>query len=276
MGDGATQGPAQVVAAACDGACSGNPGPGGWGALLRFSDGSVHELGGAEGATTNNRMELTAALALLRELRELPRDPGLVIRTDSRYLIDGLQKWLPGWKRKGWRTASGGAVLNRDLWEQLDGSRIRGLELQHVRGHSGDPDNDRCDAIAVAFSRGQRPQLEVGERLTSAGLEAGRPSAPLPSSPAAKAVQSDLVAAAPSDPAPPALGRLLERLEVADRLARGGYALNLVELAQLVDLPLRQLESRSSAWTWRDWLVQPLGDGRWRLDRGAGGLAQPE
>ena len=276
MGDGATQGPAQVVAAACDGACSGNPGPGGWGALLRFSDGSVHELGGAEGATTNNRMELTAALALLRELRELPRDPGLVIRTDSRYLIDGLQKWLPGWKRKGWRTASGGAVLNRDLWEQLDGSRIRGLELQHVRGHSGDPDNDRCDAIAVAFSRGQSPQLEVGERLTSAGLEAGRPSAPLPSSPAAKAVQSDLLAAAPSDPAPAALGRLLERLEVADRLARGGYALNLVELAQLVDLPLRQLESRSSAWTWRDWLVQPLGDGRWRLDRGAGGLAQPE
>jgi ribonuclease HI len=276
MGNGATQGPAQVVAAACDGACSGNPGPGGWGALLRFSDGSVHELGGAEGATTNNRMELTAALALLRELRELPRDPGLVIRTDSRYLIDGLQKWLPGWKRKGWRTASGGAVLNRDLWEQLDGSRIRGLELQHVRGHSGDPDNDRCDAIAVAFSRGQSPPLEVGERLTSAGLEVGRPSAPLPSSPAAKAVQSDLLAAAPSDPAPPALGRLLERLEVADRLARGGYALNLVELAQLVDLPLRQLESRSSAWTWRDWLVQPLGDGRWRLDRGAGGLAQPE
>ena len=282
MGNGATQGPAQVVAAACDGACSGNPGPGGWGALLRFSDGSVHELGGAEGATTNNRMELTAALALLRELRELPRDPGLVIRTDSRYLIDGLQKWLPGWKRKGWRTASGGAVLNRDLWEQLDGSRIRGLELQHVRGHSGDPDNDRCDAIAVAFSRGQSPQLEVGERLTSAGLELGRPSAPLPSSPAAKAVQStllvqsNLLAAAPSDPAPPALGRLLERLEVADRLARGGYALNLVELAQLVDLPLRQLESRSSAWTWRDWLVQPLGDGRWRLDRGAGGLAQRE
>jgi len=260
MGDGATQGPPQVVAAACDGACSGNPGPGGWGALLRFSDGSVQELGGAEAATTNNRMELTGALALLRELRELPRHPGLVIRTDSRYLIDGLQKWLPGWKRKGWRTASGGAVLNRDLWEQLDGSRIRGLELQHVRGHSGDPDNDRCDAIAVAFSRGQRPQLGASPALA---VPADRPPAPLPTS-------------APSDPAPPALGRLLERLELADRLARGGYALNVVELAQLVDLPLRQLESRTSAWTWRDWLVQPLGDGRWRLDRGAGGLAQPE
>lgn len=274
MGDGVTQGAAQVVAAACDGACSGNPGPGGWGALLRFSDGSVHELGGAERATTNNRMELTAALALLRELQALPRHPDLVIRTDSRYLIDGLQKWLPGWKRKGWRTASGGAVLNRDLWEQLDGSRIRGLELQHVRGHSGDPDNDRCDVIAVAFSRGQSPLLEVG--LPNTGLELARPPAPVLSSRPAEAVQSDLRPAAPSDPAPPALGRLLERLEVADRLARGGYALNLVELAQLVDLPLRQLESRSSPWTWRDWLVQPLGDGRWRLDRGAGGLAQPE
>jgi len=278
MGEAATQGPPQVVAAACDGACSGNPGPGGWGALLRFSDGSVQELGGAEAATTNNRMELTGALALLRELRELPRHPGLVIRTDSRYLIDGLQKWLPGWKRKGWRTASGGAVLNRDLWEQLDRSRIQGLELQHVRGHSGDPDNDRCDAIAVAFSRGKSPQL--GASLAVA-VPADRPTATLPTSsptsqPAAAAQAALLPPSAPSDPAPPALGRLLERLELADRLARGGYALNLVELAQLVDLPLRQLESRTSAWTWRDWLVQPLGDGRWRLDRGAGGLAQPE
>jgi ribonuclease HI len=270
MGDTATQGPPQVVAAACDGACRGNPGPGGWGALLRFSDGSVHEMGGAEAATTNNRMELTAALALLRELRELPRHPGLVIRTDSRYLIDGLQKWLPGWKRKGWRTASGGAVLNRDLWEQLDGSRIQGLELQHVRGHSGDPDNDRCDVIAVAFSRGHGPQ-EVRERRASARVEADRSSAPLPPAAAAAVVQTDLPPPAPSDPAPPALGRLLERLELADRLARGGFALNLVELAQLVDLPLRQLESRSSAWTWRDWRVLPLEDGRWRLDRGTGG-----
>jgi ribonuclease HI len=276
MGDGATQGPAQVVAAACDGACSGNPGPGGWGALLRFADGSVHELGGADAATTNNRMELTAALALLGALRHLPRDPGLVIRTDSRYLIDGLQKWLPAWKRNGWRTASGGAVLNRDLWEQLDASRIKGLELRHVRGHSGDPDNDRCDAIAVAFARGQWPQLVVGEKLASARIEADRPPASVPTSAVIAADPAGQPPSAPADPAPPALARLLERLELADRLAQGGYALTLVELAQLVDLPLRQLESRTASWTWRDWRVQPLGDGRWRLDRGAGGLAQPE
>jgi len=270
------------MAAACDGACRGNPGPGGWGALLRFSDGSLHEMGGAEAATTNNRMELTAALALLQLLRDLPRDPALVIRTDSRYLIDGLQKWLPGWKRKGWRTASGGSVLNRDLWEQLDRSRIPGLELQHVRGHSGDPDNDRCDAIAVAFSRSELPRLAVGERLISARLDADRPApsaacfaapAPAPSASPAAALAPDRESA---DPAPAPLVRLLERLELADRLARGGHALTLVELAQLVELPLRQLESRTAAWPWRDWRVQPLGDGRWRLDRDTGGLETPE
>ena len=247
--------PVKVVAAACDGACSGNPGPGGWGALLRFEDGSVQELGGADKATTNNRMELTAALALLECLKEMPRDPALVIRTDSRYLIDGFEKWLPGWKRKGWRTASGGAVLNRDLWEQLDRARLAGLRLQHVRGHSGDPDNDRCDAIAVAFSRGQLPALAAGD-------------------PAVNPATTATTANPEPDAAPPGLQQLLSRLELADRLATGGYTLTAVELARLVELPLRGLEGRSDAWIWRDWRVCPAGEGRWRLERqaDAGGL----
>ena len=247
--------PVKVVAAACDGACSGNPGPGGWGALLRYEDGSVQELGGADKATTNNRMELTAALALLECLKEMPRDPALVIRTDSRYLIDGFEKWLPGWKRKGWRTASGGAVLNRDLWEQLDRARLAGLRLQHVRGHSGDPDNDRCDAIAVAFSRGQLPALAAGD-------------------PAVNPATTATTANPEPDAAPPALQQLLSRLELADRLATGGYTLTAVELARLVELPLRGLEGRSDAWIWRDWRVCPAGEGRWRLERqaDAGGL----
>ena len=141
--------PLRVVAAACDGACSGNPGPGGWGALLRFEDGSQRELGGADPATTNNRMELTAALALLDNLRDLPRHPDLVIRTDSRYLIDGLQKWLAGWKRKGWRTASGGQVLNRDLWERLD-QALGGHQIawHWVKGHAGHAENERADRLA--------------------------------------------------------------------------------------------------------------------------------
>jgi len=247
--------PVNVVAAACDGACSGNPGPGGWGALLRFADGSVHEMGGAHPATTNNRMELTAALALLEALKDLPRDPRLTIRTDSRYLIDGFGKWIQGWKRKGWRTASGGAVLNRELWEQLDQARLPGVELVHVKGHSGDPDNDRCDAIAVAFSRGQMPAMAAGEVLTTARIEADVPSLDL---------------------APAPLQQLLSRLELAERFAEQGYGLSLVELAQLVEQPLQQLERRSSPWRWRDWQVLPLESGRWRLQRDAGGLGDRE
>jgi ribonuclease HI len=254
--------PVRVVAAACDGACSGNPGPGGWGALLRFENGSRRELGGAAAATTNNRMELTAALAVLEALRDLPRHPDLVLRTDSRYLIDGFEKWMAGWKRKGWRTASGGAVLNRDLWEMLDAARLPGLALRHVRGHSGDPDNDRCDAIAFAYSRGQAPTLAVESRSD---------------------VAQEAVAAAETvavrdavDRAPRSLQELLSRLELADRLAAGGYSLRAVELARLLEVPTATLEGKQDPWHWRDWLVRPLGNGSWRLERGAGGLARPQ
>ncbi len=255
--------PVRVVAAACDGACSGNPGPGGWAALLRFEDGRLRELGGADPATTNNRMELTAALGLLEALRDLPRHPDLAIRTDSRYVIDGLQKWMAGWKRKGWRTASGGAVLNRDLWERLDRARLPGLSLLHVRGHSGDPDNDRCDAIAVAFSRGQNPVL------AGSGGRAGQATESL-------APPASAAASLAPDPAPKPLLELLSRLELADRLAAGGHGLSLMELAQLVELPIRTLERREGPWTWRDWRVCPQEDGLWRLERGEGGLAEQE
>jgi ribonuclease HI len=238
----------KVVAAACDGACSGNPGPGGWGALLRFDDGSVQEFGGAEANTTNNRMELRAALTLLEQLAVLPRHPDLSIRTDSKYLIDGFSKWINGWKRKGWKTASGSPVLNRDLWEALDAARVQGLPLTYVKGHSGDPDNDRCDVIAVAFSKGHSISLAAGEVVAA-------PPAP--------------------DLAPPALQQLLTRLELADRLAAGAYGLSLMELAQLVEKPLKTLEGREGPWRWRDWQVLPLEDGRWRLSRDASGSGEP-
>ena len=233
--------PVKVVAAACDGACRGNPGPGGWGALIRFADGRVHELGGFEAATTNNRMELAAALALLQELRQLPRQEGLVIRTDSRYLIDGLQSWIHGWKRRGWRTASGSSVLNRDLWEQLDQARLADVGFEHVRGHSGDPDNERCDTIAVAYSRGQA--------LPKAAPQNVAPEPP----------QEEV------EKAPAVLQQLLTRLELADRLARGGYGVSLVELAQLLEQPAAQIARRQERWRWRDWWVEPVAEGRWRL-----------
>ena len=238
----------RVVAAATDGACSGNPGPGGWGALLRFEDGSVEEFGGYDPATTNNRMELQAALELLQRLKELPRHPDLTLRTDSKYLIDGLGSWMKGWKRKGWKTAAGKAVLNQDLWKALDQARLDDVPLAYVKGHSGDPDNDRVDRIAVAYSQGR--------------------AADLPSAASSPAV------AVQQDPAPLPLQQLLSRLELADRLASGGYSLSVMELAQLVEQPLRQLESKDASWTWRDWLVLPQEKGRWTLQRREAGSEQ--
>ena len=245
------EGRGRVVAAATDGACSGNPGPGGWGALLRFEDGSVEEFGGHDPATTNNRMELQAALELLQRLKQLPRHPDLTIRTDSKYLIDGLGSWMKGWKRKGWKTAAGKSVLNQDLWQALDAARLDDVPLAYVKGHSGDPDNDRVDRIAVAFSQGR-------------SLELGQP-----------AVESDFAAFdVDADPAPQQLVQLLSRLELADRLADGGFSLSLVELAQLVELPLKQLEQRQESWIWRDWQVQPNEEGRWTLQRREAGSEQ--
>ena len=243
------EGRGRVVAAATDGACSGNPGPGGWGGLLRFEDGSVEEFGGHDPATTNNRMELQAALELLQRLKDLPRHPDLTLRTDSKYLIDGLGSWIKGWKRKGWKTAAGKPVLNQDLWKSLDAARLDDVPLAYVKGHSGDPDNDRVDRIAVAFSQGR-------------SLDLGQPS-----------VESDSEVA-DDDPASQQLVQLLSRLELADRLADGGFSLSLLELAQLVELPLKQLERRQEPWFWRDWQVRPAEEGRWTLQRREAGSEQ--
>jgi ribonuclease HI len=133
------------VEAWTDGACRGNPGPGGWGVLLR-SGGRERELNGAEAQTTNNRMELTAAIRALEALRR----PCVVdLYTDSQYVRGGITEWLPAWKRNGWRTASRQAVKNQDLWEALDLAAARHTVRWHwVKGHSGHPENDRADALA--------------------------------------------------------------------------------------------------------------------------------
>jgi ribonuclease HI len=130
-----------------DGACRGNPGPGGWGVILRFGD-QVSELSGAEAATTNNRMELTAAL---RALQALKRPCRIDIHSDSKYVIQGMTEWLPGWVRRGWVNASREPVKNRDLWEALSAAAaLHEVHWHWVRGHSGDPGNERADALANA------------------------------------------------------------------------------------------------------------------------------
>ena len=128
-----------------DGACSGNPGPGGWGALLRFK-GTERELFGGEHDTTNNRMELMAAIEALRALK---RSCVVELSTDSTYVRNGITQWMPNWIRKNWRTASGSAVKNKDLWQQLSEQATRHeIEWKWVKGHSGHPENDRADELA--------------------------------------------------------------------------------------------------------------------------------
>lgn len=132
-----------------DGACSGNPGPGGWGAILRF--GSVEkELSGGEENTTNNRMELTAVIMGLSALKE-PCEVTLV--TDSKYVADGVTKgWAESWRKNGWRKADKKPALNSDLWEKLlKLLKVHKVEINWVKGHAGHPENERCDRLAVEF-----------------------------------------------------------------------------------------------------------------------------
>lgn len=132
-----------------DGACSGNPGPGGWGFILRGEgiDGETVGSGG-DSATTNNRMELTA---VLEGLARVPDDGHVLLVTDSEYCVKGLRDWLDGWKRRGWRKADKSPVMNRDLWERLDAQRVRvRIEPRWIRGHNEHPENERCDRLAVA------------------------------------------------------------------------------------------------------------------------------
>jgi ribonuclease HI len=135
-----------------DGACSGNPGPGGWGVLLRALDGDrvvkERELSGGEAQTTNNRMELTAAIAALESLS---RPAAITITTDSAYVKNGVEVWLAGWKRNNWRTADGKPVKNIDLWQRLDAAQARHrVTWRWIKGHAGDPENERADALARA------------------------------------------------------------------------------------------------------------------------------
>jgi ribonuclease HI len=137
-----------------DGGCIGNPGPGGWGVHVEYPDGRVTELGGSELQTTNNRMELRAAIEAARATLGWP---AATIIADSQYVLKGITQWLPGWKRKGWVTSTGQPVVNRDLWEELDAVADNRLTWEWTRGHSGDPGNERCDEIASWFSASVQP-----------------------------------------------------------------------------------------------------------------------
>lgn len=150
-----------------DGACSGNPGPGGWGCVIALPEGRVLELAGREALTTNNRMELGGVIASLNAVKDRP---GVAqIHSDSTYVIEGITKWIIGWRRRGWRTASGEPVKNEDLWRALAGAVAArgkgGVEWRWVKGHAGHDANERCDAIAVALAKRQPVELYDGPLL---------------------------------------------------------------------------------------------------------------
>ena len=137
----------QHVTIHTDGACSGNPGPGGWGAILAFGD-HEKELMGGEPQTTNNRMELMAAIKALEALKRPCR---VQLHTDSVYVRDGITKWIHGWRRNGWKTANKKPVKNAELWQELlNAAAPHRVEWHWVKGHSGHPENDRVDALACA------------------------------------------------------------------------------------------------------------------------------
>ncbi|PXA92132.1 ribonuclease HI [Nostoc sp. 3335mG] len=134
------------VEIATDGACKGNPGRGGWGAVLRAADGRERELSGGEKVTTNNRMELMAAIEGLKALKRPCR---VILSTDSRYVMDGLTKWIKGWQKNGWKTAARQPVKNAELWQELlAAAKPHRIEWVWVKGHAGHPDNERADRLA--------------------------------------------------------------------------------------------------------------------------------
>jgi ribonuclease HI len=194
-----------------DGACLGNPGPGGWGVRILYPNGQVQELGGAAAATTNNRMELQGAIAALQVIGPCAE---ATIVTDSRYVIEGLTKWIHNWRRRGWTTTTRTPVKNRALWMALERLNHPGIRWRHVRGHTGDPNNERVDAIARAFACGTPPRLFCGQ--------AGSPSDPV----VAASPEGHAAAAGPEPSALPGRRRLPPNQARYVSIVRGTVALD--------------------------------------------------
>ncbi len=148
----ADSGEVKIISMHTDGACSKNPGPGGWGVVIHFSDGSTKELGGGIRETTNNQMELQGAISALEFFAAQKQSTPVDFYTDSKYVLDGITKWIKGWKKNGWKTKDNKPVKNQEFWQQLDPLNSSNIRWHWVEGHSGDPDNERCDAIARSYT----------------------------------------------------------------------------------------------------------------------------
>jgi ribonuclease HI len=274
-----------------DGACSGNPGPGGWAAVVYFEDGDCHELGGRDGATTNNRMEMQAAISALEFFATTSQTGPCVLHTDSEYLIKGITQWVKGWKKKGWKTAAGKDVLNQDLWETLDKlnhqvqSQIKSpVSWQHVRGHSGNVGNERCDTIARGFSSGKPPQLRQHYTIETPANPHAKPTSTDRTEPIhslsdshiasmleEQTIHSDNNEHIPREVRVAHLHHLIDTLRITDEIAKNGYLIASSELADLMDINASAVTSRGDRWAWRNWIVSRVRrEGNqilWQLER---------
>jgi len=232
-----------AIEAATDGACSGNPGPGGWGGLIIFEDKSELEIGGSEQNTTNNRMELTAAIKTLEKLKTYKLKENFKLRTDSKYVIDGYTKWIINWKRNGWKTSSGKSVQNLDLWQKIDQLRINGLIMEYVKGHSGDKQNDRVDKIATNYSKG----ISIINNL-----KAEEPSVDF------------FEKNAPSE-----IQELFSRNELIKKFAEKKYLLSSPELTNLLGEEDHLKIKQYSPFEWRNWIFIPKGEKFWIIEKKA-------
>jgi len=171
-----------VVDIYTDGACRGNPGPGGWGAVLRYGEYEREICGGEATATTNNRMELTAPI---QALESLTRPSVVRLHTDSTYVRDGITKWVPRWRRNGWQTVDKQPVKNVDLWQRLDAAVSRHEVQWHwVKGHAGHPENERADRLAATGLAQAQAPTTAGRPDPPSVSRAGRAGSPRPSGPA--------------------------------------------------------------------------------------------
>lgn len=283
--------PRQIESVYTDGACTGNPGPGGWGVVVYFTDGTIYEQGGNEARTTNNRMEMQAAIAALKLVAAAPQSVSVTLYTDSEYLIKGVTAWVKGWKKKGWKTAKGQDVLNKDLWETLDQLNSQTVQWQHVRGHAGNIGNERCDTIARAFANGKTLSLQQDESTFAEHQVCEAVSSDADNVPGIiQNVQSSLLTSDPTMTDSPLstqitnseelprevrvvqLRHLVETLHVADEIAAKGYLITSSELADLMDVHASAVTSRGDEWRWRNWIVSRVRrEGNqilWELERG--------
>tara|TARA_B100000212_G_scaffold82197_1_gene59101 strand:+ start:81 stop:806 length:726 start_codon:yes stop_codon:yes gene_type:complete len=227
-----------AIEAATDGACSGNPGNGGWGGLIIFDDGSKIEIGGAEESTTNNRMELTAAIKTLEKLQNFRLKENFKLRTDSKYLIEGYTNWINNWKKNGWKTSNGKIVQNLDLWQKIDSLRISGLIMEFVKGHSGDPLNERVDLIATSYSKGINMNQNSKQKTSFVNKK---------------------------EIAPENIKNLFYRIDLIDNFAKKKYLLKTNELFELLDIKNNTNTESHIEFKWRNWIIKPIKDKYWQI-----------